>query len=142
MPANTAGIVVDANTDDPNTNLDLYLYRGDTLIYSSDRFWTSAEQAYRFLPEPGRYTAYVFAQVPGAPVVDVDLGYAIIGRNATYAGATLTLPSTTERGQGFNFTLKPKKPLAEGDFWAYTEYRTNGTVVPGNLVYTNQSSWQ
>lgn len=142
VPANTAGIVVEANTDDPNTNLDLYLYKGDTLIYSSDRFWTSAEQAYKFLPEPGRYTAYVFAQVPGGPVVDFDLGYAIIGRNAKYAGATLTMPSTAERGQGFNFTLKPKKPLAEGDFWAYTEYRTNGTVVPGNLVYTQQSSWQ
>ncbi|MFI6236329.1 S8 family serine peptidase [Micromonospora sp. NPDC050784] len=142
VPANTAGIVVEANTDDPNTNLDLYLYKGDTLIYSSDRFWTSAEQAYKFLPEPGRYTAYVFAQYPGGPVVDFELGHAIIGRNATYAGAALTLPSTAERGQGFNFTLKPKKPLAEGDFWAYTEYSTNGTVVPGNLVYTQQSSWQ
>ncbi|MEO3768758.1 S8 family serine peptidase [Micromonospora sp. B9E7] len=142
VPANTAGIVVEANTDDPNTNLDLYLYKGDTLIYSSDRYWTSAEQAYKFLPEPGRYTAYVFAQFPGGPVVDFDLGYAIIGRNAKYSPATLTLPSTAERGQGFNFTLKPKKPLAEGDFWAYTEYSTNGTVVPGNLVYTQQSSWE
>ncbi|MER7590839.1 S8 family serine peptidase [Micromonospora sp. NPDC127501] len=142
VPANTAGIIVQANTADPNTNLDLYLYKGDKLIYSSDRFWTSAEQAYKFLPEPGRYTAYVFAQYPGGPVVDFDLSHAIIGRNARYSGATLTLPSTSERGQGFNFTLKPNKPLAEGDFWAYTEYSTNGTVVPGNLVYTEQSSWQ
>ncbi|MGI5520549.1 S8 family serine peptidase [Micromonospora sp. CA-259024] len=142
VPANTAGIVVEANTDDPNTNLDLYLYKGDTLIYSSDRFWTSAEQAYKFLPEPGRYTAYVFAQLPGGPVVDFELRHAIIGRNATYPGATLTLPSTAQRGQSFNFTLKPNKPLAEGDFWAYTEWSTNGTVVPGNLVYTQQSSWQ
>ncbi|MET8361517.1 S8 family serine peptidase [Micromonospora sp. NPDC005171] len=142
VPANTAGIVVEANTADPNTNLDLYLYKGDTLVYSSDRFWTSAEQAYKFLPEPGRYTAYVFAQYPGGPVVDFEVGHAIIGRNATYAGAELTLPSTSERGQGLNFTLKPNKPLPEGDFWAYTEYRTNGTVVPGNLVYTQQSSWQ
>ena len=39
-------------------------------------------------------------------------------------------------------TRLPNKPLAEGDFWAYTEYSTNGTVVPGNLVYTQQSSWQ
>ncbi|WP_030490524.1 S8 family serine peptidase [Micromonospora chokoriensis] len=142
VPADTAGIVVEANTDDPNTNLDLYLYKGDTLVYSSDRFWTSSEQAYKFLPEPGRYTAYVFAQMPGGPVVDFELRHAIIGRNAKYSGATLTLPATSERGQGFNFTLKPKKPLAEGEFWAYTEYRTNGTVVPGNLVYTQQSSWQ
>ena len=94
VPANTAGIVVKANTADPNTNLDLYLYKGDTLVYSSDRFWTSDEQAYKFLPEPGRYTAYVFAQYPGGPVIDFDLSHAIIGRNAKYSGATLTLPST------------------------------------------------
>ncbi|MET8282714.1 S8 family serine peptidase [Micromonospora sp. NPDC005174] len=142
VPANTAGIIVEANTEDPNTNLDLYLYKGDKLVYSSDRYWTSAEQAYKFLPEPGRYTAYVFAQVPGGPVVDFQLSHAIIGRNATYAPATLTLPSTTERGQSLNFTLKPNRPLPEGDFWAYTEYRTNGTVVPGNLVSTQQSAWE
>ncbi|MEU1394649.1 hypothetical protein ABZ403_00900 [Micromonospora zamorensis] len=89
VPANTAGIVVETNTDDPKTNLDLYLYKVDTLIYSSDRYWTSAEQAYKFLPEAGRYTAYVFAQFPGGPVVDFQIGHAIIGRNTTYAGATL-----------------------------------------------------
>ncbi|WP_238433869.1 hypothetical protein [Micromonospora tarensis] len=142
VPANTAGIVVDVNADDPNTNLDLYLYQGDKLIYSSDRYWTSAEQAYKFLPEPGRYTAYVFAQFPGGPVVDFQFGQAIIGRNATYAGATLEVPSTVERGLTYGFTVKPKKPLADGDFWAYTEWSTNGTVIPGNLVYAQQSSWQ
>ncbi|MGC4853164.1 S8 family serine peptidase [Micromonospora sp. DT4] len=142
VPANTAGIIVEANTEDPNTNLDLYLYKGDTLVDSSDRYWTSAEQAYKFLPEPGRYTAYVFAQVPGGPVVDFQFGHAIIGRDATYSPATLTLPSATERGKSLNFTLKPNQPLPAGDFWAYTEYRTNGTVVPGNLVYTQQSAWE
>ncbi|MET7669489.1 S8 family serine peptidase [Micromonospora luteifusca] len=142
VPANTAGIIVETNTDDPNTNLDLYLYKGDKLIYSSDRYWTSAEQAYKFLPEPGRYTAYVFAQFPGGPVVDFQLSHAIIGRNAKYSGATLTLPSTAERGATQGFTLKPNKPLPEGDFWAYTELSTNGTVIPGNLVYTQQSAWQ
>ena len=130
VPANTAGIVVETSTDDPNANLDLYLYKGNTLIYSSDRFWTSDEQAYKFLPEPGRYTAYVFAQVSGGPVVDFDLSHAIIGRDAKYAGATLTLPSTVERGLTYGFTLQPKKPLAEGDFWAYTEYRTKGGGRP------------
>ncbi|MFG1893709.1 S8 family serine peptidase [Micromonospora zamorensis] len=142
VPANTAGIVVETNTDDPNTNLDLYLYKGDTLIYSSDRYWTSAEQAYKFLPEAGRYTAYVFAQFPGGPVVDFQIGHAIIGRNTTYAGATLEAPAAVERGLSYGFTLKPNKPLVEGDFWAYTEWSTNGTVVPGNLVYTQQGSWQ
>ncbi|MBM7488884.1 hypothetical protein JOD64_000106 [Micromonospora luteifusca] len=142
VPANTAGIIVETNTDDPNTNLDLYLYKGDKLIYSSDRYWTSAEQAYKFLPEPGRYTAYVFAQFPGGPVVDFQLSHAIIGQNAKYSGATLTLPSTAERGATHGFTLKPNKPLPEGDFWAYTELSTNGTVIPGNLVYTQQSAWQ
>ena len=142
VPANTAGIMVETNTEDPNTNLDLYLYKGDTLIYSSDRFWTSAEQAYKFLPEPGRYTAYVFAQFPGGPVVDFQFGHAIVGRNAKYPGATLTLPSMAERGATQGFTLKPNKPLPEGDFWAYTEYSHDGAVIPGNLVYTQQSSWQ
>ncbi|MFG1649571.1 S8 family serine peptidase [Micromonospora sp. NPDC049275] len=142
VPANTAGIVVEANTEDPNTNLDLYLYKGDKLVYSSDRYWTSAEQVYKFLPEPGRYTAYVFAQVPGGPVVDFELRHAIIARNARYSPATLTLPKTTERGGSVNFTLKPNGPLAEGDFWAYTEWSTNGTVVPGNLVSTQQSAWE
>ncbi len=142
VPANTAGIVVETTTDDPNTNLDLYLYKGDKLIYSSDRYWTSTEQAYKFLPEPGRYTAYVFAQYPGSPVVDFQLGHAIIGRNTTYAGATLEAPASVERGLTYSFKLKPTKPLPEGDFWAYTEWSTNGTVVPGNLVYTQQSSWE
>ncbi|MEU7799903.1 S8 family serine peptidase [Micromonospora arborensis] len=142
VPANTAGIIVETNTDDPNTNLDLYLYKGDKLIYSSDRYWTSAEQAYKFLPEPGRYTAYVFAQFPGGPVVDFQLSHAIIGRNAKYSAATLTLPPTAERGATQGFTLKPKKPLPEGDFWAYTELSTNGTVIPGNLVSTQQSAWE
>ncbi|MFG1866696.1 S8 family serine peptidase [Micromonospora arborensis] len=142
VPANTAGIIVETSTDDPNTNLDLYLYKDDKLIYSSDRYWTSAEQAYKFLPEPGRYTAYVFAQYPGGPVVDFQLSHAIIGRNAKYSAATLTLPSTAERGATQGFTLKPKKPLPEGDFWAYTELSTNGTVIPGNLVNTQQSSWE
>ncbi|MEV4822144.1 S8 family serine peptidase [Micromonospora sp. NPDC049274] len=142
VPANTAGIVVEANTEDPNTNLDLYLYKGDKLVYSSDRYWTSAEQVYKFLPEPGRYTAYVFAQVPGGPVVDFELRHAIIARNARYSPATLTLPKTTERGGSVNFTLKPNQPLAEGDFWAYTEWSTNGTVIPGNLVSTQQSAWE
>ena len=86
VPANTAGIVVETSTDDPNANLDLYLYKGNTLIYSSDRFWTSDEQAYKFLPEPGRYTAYVFAQEPGGPVVDFDLSHAIIGRERQVRG--------------------------------------------------------
>ncbi|MFG1841603.1 S8 family serine peptidase [Micromonospora sp. NPDC049175] len=142
VPANTAGIMVETNTDDPNTNLDLYLYKGDELIYSSDRYWTSTEQAYKFLPEPGRYTAYVFAQFPGGPVVDFQFGHAIIGRNAKYTGATLTLPRTVERGSSQQFTLKPNKPLPAGDFWAYTEYSTNGTTIPGNLVYTQQSAWE
>ncbi|PYC66135.1 serine protease [Micromonospora arborensis] len=142
VPANTAGIIVETSTDDPNTNLDLYLYKGDKLIYSSDRYWTSAEQAYKFLPEPGRYTAYVFAQYSGGPVVDFQLSHAIIGRNAKYSAATLTLPSTAERGATQGFTLKPKKPLPEGDFWAYTELSTNGTVIPGNLVNTQQSAWE
>ncbi|MGC4812837.1 S8 family serine peptidase [Micromonospora sp. DT228] len=142
VPANTAGIMVETNTDDPNTNLDLYLYKGDKLIYSSDRYWTSTEQAYKFLPEPGRYTAYVFAQFPGNPVVDFQFGHAIIGRNAKYTGATLTLPRTVERGSSQQFTLKPNKPLPAGDFWAYTEYSTNGTAIPGNLVYTQQSAWE
>ncbi|MFF0152784.1 S8 family serine peptidase [Micromonospora sp. NPDC005203] len=143
VPANTAGIMVETNTEDPNTNLDLYLYRGDTLVYSSDRYWTSTEQAYKFLPEPGRYTAYVFAQFPGGPVVDFQFGHAIIGRNAKYTGATLTLPRTVERGSSQQFNLKPNKPLPAGDFWAYTEYSsTNGTVIPGNLVYTQQSAWE
>ncbi|SCF12715.1 Peptidase inhibitor I9 [Micromonospora chokoriensis] len=142
VPANTAGIVVETTTDDPNTNLDLYLYKGDKLVYSSDRYWTSAEQAYKFLPEPGRYTAYVFAQYPGGPVVDFALKHAIIGRNGTYAGATLEAPTSVERGLTYGFTLKPKKPLGDGDFWAYTEWNTNGTVIPGNLVYTQQSSWE
>ncbi|MFF0176527.1 S8 family serine peptidase [Micromonospora profundi] len=143
VPANTAGIVVQLKTDNPNANLDLYLYKGDTLIHRSDRGWTSDEQAYKFLPEPGRYTAYVFAQVPGGPVVNFELAHAIIGRNATYSPATLTVPRTAERGMTTNFTLTPKTPLpAEGEVWGYTEWSTNGTVIPGNLVYTQRSSWE
>ncbi|MGC5379137.1 S8 family serine peptidase [Micromonospora sp. DT68] len=142
VPANTAGIVVEVHTDNPNANLDLYLYKGGTLIHRSDRSWTSEEQAYKFLPEPGRYSAYVFAQVPGGPVVNFELSHAIVGRNATYSATTLTVPRTAERGMTTNFTLKPNESLPEGDVWAYTEWSTNGTVIPGNLVYTRRDSWE
>ncbi|GIH20650.1 hypothetical protein Raf01_88220 [Rugosimonospora africana] len=147
VPDDTAGFVVETATDDPNTNLDLYIYRGDTLVSRSIASWSSAEQVLLFMPEPGQYTAYVFAQKSGGPVVDYRLGHAIVGNHGNYAPATLSLPSPVQRGTTPRFTLKPDSPLPDqpvpnDEFWAYTELFSNGQTIPGPLVYTTQSSWQ
>jgi subtilisin family serine protease len=140
VPTDTAGIVVETQNDDPNTDLDLYLYKGDTLVYKSAGF-SSYEQAYAFMPEPGKYTAYVFVAQSGGPVVNYQLGHVIISRDGKYASATLGLPATVQRGATPSFTLRPDQPLADGENWAYTQLNTGGTVIPGPLVYTTQSSW-
>ena len=142
VPANTAGIVVETTDDDPNTNLDLYLYKGDKLVYKSIWDWKSSEQAYVFLPEPGKYTAYVFARWSGGPVVNYRLGHVILSRTGKYLPATLNLPATVQRGMSSGFTLRPDAPLPEdGEYWAYTELYTKGQVIPGQLVSTDWSSW-
>ncbi|MEO3743506.1 S8 family serine peptidase [Plantactinospora sp. B5E13] len=142
VPKGSAGIVVQTGTDDPNADLDLFLYKGDKLMYRSAN-WHSSEQAYVFLPEPGTYTAYVFAYTASGPVVDYRLGHAVLSRTGRYAPATLTLPATVERGTTPQFTLRPDSPLTgDGEYWAYTELRIDGEVVPGQLVYTSRFWWQ
>ncbi|MEN3609288.1 S8 family serine peptidase [Plantactinospora sp. ZYX-F-223] len=140
VPTGTAGLVVQTASDDPGDDLDLWLFKGDELVYKSAN-WHSQEQAYVFLPEPGRYTAYVFAYTAGDATVDYRLGHALIARHGRYAPATLTLPATVERGSTPSFRLRPDGPLPEGEHWAYTELTTGGEVIPGHLVYTSQSSW-
>jgi subtilisin family serine protease len=142
VPAGSAGIIVQTSTDDPNTNLDLWLYKGDKLVYRGAASWHSMERAWAFMPEAGTYTAYVFAQVSGGPVVDYRLGHVILSREGHYAPATLTLPARVERGTTPSYQLRPDAALAENlEYWAYTELSTGGQVVPGQLVSTSQSSW-
>ncbi|MEU6419349.1 hypothetical protein [Streptomyces spiralis] len=33
-------------------------------------------------------------------------------------------------------------PTPDVEYWAYTELRTKGQVIPGQLVSTNQYSWE
>jgi hypothetical protein len=143
VPAGSAGIVVDTATDDPDTNLDLWLYKGDKLVYRSAAGWSSSERAWVFMPEAGTYTAYVFAQDSGSPVVDYRLGHVVLSRNGHYKPATLELPTAVERGTTPQYTLRPGAPLKpDVEYWAYTELRTKGQVIPGQLVSTNQYSWE
>ncbi|WP_128376837.1 S8 family peptidase [Streptomyces cavernae] len=143
VPAGSAGIVVKTETDDPDTNLDLWLYKGDKLVYRSAASWSSSEQAWVFMPEAGIYTAYVFAQDSGRPVVDYRLGHVVLSRNGHYKPATLALPTAVERGTTPPYKLRPDAPLKPDlEYWAYTELRTKGQVVPGQLVSTTQDSWQ
>jgi hypothetical protein len=93
------------------------------------------------MPEPGKYTAYVFVAQSGGPVVNYQLGHVIVSRDGKYAPATLGLPATVQRGTTPSFTLRPDQPLPDGENWAYTELITGGTVIPGPLIYTTQSSW-
>ncbi|MEU0154557.1 S8 family serine peptidase [Micromonospora fulviviridis] len=142
VPAGSAGIVVETATDDPNTNLDLWLYKGDKLVYGGAT-WHSSERAWVFMPEAGTYTAYVFAQASGSPVVDYRLGHVILSRDGHYAPATLELPARVERGTTPSYKLRPNAPLEENvEYWAYTEFSTNGEVVPGQLVSTTQYFWE
>jgi subtilisin family serine protease len=143
VPAGSAGIVVDTSTDDPDTNLDLWLYKGDKLVYRSAASWSSSEQAWVFMPEAGTYTAYVFAQDSGSPVVDYRLGHVVLSCNGHYKPATLELPTAVERGTTPPYKLRPNAPLKPDiEYWAYTELRTNGQVIPGQLVSTNHYSWE
>ncbi|WP_030177188.1 S8 family peptidase [Streptomyces sp. NRRL S-813] len=143
VPAGSAGIVVDTATDDPDTNLDLWLYKGDKLVYRSAASWSSSERAWVFMPEAGTYTAYVFAQDSGSPVVDYRLGHVVLSRNGHYTPATLELPTAVERGTTPQYKLRPGAPLTpDVEYWAYTELRTKGQVIPGQLVSTNQYSWE
>ncbi|WP_406433435.1 S8 family serine peptidase [Streptomyces sp. NBC_01589] len=143
VPAGSAGIVVKTATDDPDTNLDLWLYKGDKLVYRSAASWHSSERAWVFMPEAGTYTAYVFAQVSGGPVVDYRLGHVVLSRDGRYEPATLELPTAVQRGTTPPYKLRPDAPLKPDlEYWAYTELRTKGQVVPGQLVSTTQDSWQ
>lgn len=143
VPAGSAGIVVETATDDPNTNLDLWLYKGDKLVYRSAADWHSSERAWVFMPEAGTYTAYVFAEASGGPVVDYRLGHVILSRDGHYAPATLELPARVERGTTPSYKLRPNAPLEENvEYWAYTEFAVNGEVVPGHLASTTQYFWE
>ncbi|MGW1047178.1 S8 family serine peptidase [Streptomyces sp. NPDC002547] len=143
VPAGSAGIVVETATDDPDTNLDLWLYKGDKLVYRSDANWHSNERAWAFMPEAGTYTAYVFAQASGGPVVDYRLGHVVLSRDGHYEPAALELPATVERGTTPSYKLRPHAALKPDlEYWAYTELRTKGEVIPGQLVSTNQYFWE
>ncbi|MFF5550423.1 S8 family serine peptidase [Streptomyces olivaceoviridis] len=143
VPAGSAGIIVDTATDDPDTNLDLWLYKGDKLVYRSAASWSSSERAWVFMPEAGTYTAYVFAQDSGSPVVDYRIGHVVLSRDGHYEPATLELPTAVERGTTPQFKLRPGGALKpDVTYWAYTELRTKGQVIPGQLVSTTQDSWE
>ncbi|OPG09061.1 serine protease [Streptomyces sp. GKU 895] len=143
VPAGSAGIVVRAETDAPDANLDLWLFKGDRLVYRSAASWSSFERAWVFMPQAGTYTAYVFAQDAAGPVLDYRLGHVVLSRNGHYRAATLELPTAVERGTTPPYKLRPDAPLKpDTEYWAYTELRTKGQVVPGQLVSTTQDSWQ
>ncbi|MDN3027542.1 S8 family serine peptidase [Streptomyces sp. S.PB5] len=143
VPAGSAGIVVQAEADAPDANLDLWLFKGDRLVYRSAASWSSSERAWAFMPEAGTYTAYVFAQDAGGPVLDYRLGHVILSRDGHYSPATLEMPTAVERGTTPPYKLRPNAPLKPDlEYWAYTELRTKGQVIPGQLVSTTQDSWQ
>jgi subtilisin family serine protease len=134
VPRGAAGLIVQTASDDPNANLDLYLYRDGKLVERSWASWHSSERSVRFFPEPGVYTAYVHAQTVTAPDVAYRLGVTVVPASADRRNATLTVPPTVERGGRADVTLTPQGPEPDVEQWAYTEFRTGRTVVPGLLI--------
>ncbi len=134
VPRGSAGLIVQTASDDPDTNLDLYLYKDGKLVDRSWASWHSSERSVRFFPEPGVYTAYVHAQTATSPDVPYRLGVTVIPGNTDRHNATLTAPAKVERGASSQVTLNPVGPQPDVEQWAYTEFRTGRTVVPGLLI--------
>ncbi|MFF3565411.1 S8 family serine peptidase [Streptomyces sp. NPDC002574] len=134
VPRDTAGLVVQTASDDPSTNLDLYLYKDGKRVDRSWASWHSNERSVRFFLEPGVYTAYVHAQTAASPDVPYQLGVTVIPKQADRHNATLTAPSSVQRGGNGQVTLNPVGPQPDVEQWAYTEFRTGRTAVPGLLI--------
>ncbi|WP_127498928.1 S8 family serine peptidase [Actinoplanes solisilvae] len=134
VPRGAAGLIVQTASDDPAANLDLYLYKDGKLVERSWASWHSSERSVRFFPEPGVYTAYVHAQTVTAPDVAYRLGVTVVPEGADRRNATLTVQPKVERGVAADVVLEPKGPQPDVEQWAYTEFRTGRTVVPGLLI--------
>ncbi|MGW4548021.1 S8 family serine peptidase [Streptomyces violaceorubidus] len=134
VPPGTAGLIVQTASDDPGTNLDLYLYKDGKLIDRSWASWHSNERSVRFFPEPGIYTAYVHARTAASSSVPYRLGVTVIPKNANRHNATLTTPSSVQRGGFSQVTLNPVGPQPDVEQWAYTEFRSGRTSIPGLLI--------
>jgi subtilisin family serine protease len=134
VPRGTAGLIVQTASDDPNKNLDLYLYKDGRLIERSWAFWHSNERIARFFPEPGVYMAYVHAQSTDTADVPYQLGVTALAADGNRRNATITAPPEVTRGGSGQVTLNPVGPQPEQEQWAYTEFRTGRTVVPGLLI--------
>jgi subtilisin family serine protease len=134
VPRGTAGLIVQTASDDPNKNLDLYLYKDGTLV---ERSWTAAhsnERIARFFPEPGVYTAYVHAQSTDTAAVPYQLGVTVVAADGARRNATITAPPEVSRGRSAQVLLNPVGPQPDQEQWAYTEFRTGRTIVPGVLI--------
>jgi hypothetical protein len=134
VPRGTAGLIVQTASDDPNLNVDLYLYRDGKLVERSWASWHSNERSVRFFPEPGVYTAYVHARSVAAPETPYQIGVTVVPANGDRRNATLTAPSAVERGRSAQVSLDPVSAQPDVEQWAYTEFRTGRTVVPGLLI--------
>ncbi|XVU25300.1 S8 family serine peptidase [Actinoplanes sp. CA-054009] len=134
VPSGTAGLIVQTASDDPNLNLDLYLYKDGQLVERSWAFWHSNERVARFFPPPGVYTAYVHAQSTYTPDVPYQIGVTVVPQRADLRNATISVPARVERGGFGQVTLTPVGPQPDVERWAYTEFRTGRTVVPGLLI--------
>ncbi|GAA0479251.1 hypothetical protein Ade02nite_39920 [Paractinoplanes deccanensis] len=134
VPRGTAGLIVQTASDDPNKNLDLYLYKDGKLVERSWAFWHSNERVVRFFPPPGVYTAYVHAQSTDTADISYRLGVTVVPANGDKRNATLSTPPEVTRGGSGQVTLTPVGPQPDVEQWAYTEFRTGRTVVPGLLI--------
>ncbi|MEV4343643.1 S8 family serine peptidase [Actinoplanes sp. NPDC049596] len=134
VPRGTAGLIVQTASDDPNLNLDLYLYQDGKLVERSWAFWHSNERIVRFTPPPGVYTAYVHAQSTYTPDVPYQLGVTVVPGAGNVRNATIEAPARVTRGGSGQVTLTPAGPQPDVEQWAYTEFRTGRTVVPGLLI--------
>ncbi|MDR7277334.1 S8 family serine peptidase [Catenuloplanes atrovinosus] len=134
VPRGTAGLIVQTASDDPNKNFDLYLYKDDKLVERSWAFWHSNERIARFFPEPGVYMAYVHVQSTDAADVPYRLGVTAVAADANHRNATITAPPEVTRGGAGQVILNPVGPQPDQEQWAYVEFRTGRTVVPGVLI--------
>jgi hypothetical protein len=134
VPAGTAGLVVMTGSDVQDSNLDMYLMKGEEMVDFSRSSWTNSERAWVFDPAPGVYTAYVFAQTAGAAQIPYQFQSSLISKTGTYTKVKVDAPASVQRGGSGTLTLTPKSTLPDVEHWAYTQFTVKGQVVPGLLI--------
>jgi subtilisin family serine protease len=122
----------DANVDGAH-DLDLYVYKGTTLVGSSGS-GTSAEEVNLVNPSAGAYTVYVHGwQTAGGGTANYTLFKWSLGASGT--GTYLTLPASRAVTVGTLTSISvPWAVPAAGKYLGILDYKDGATVVGGTVL--------